>query len=302
MMNNLNPDHLERKREGFEGQKMIVLPQKIISQIKSYPFLDALYITDIGYFPKAKYHYRERHQGVAQHILIYCTDGEGWYEIHDTRHFVKPGDFVLIPSETPHRYGADANDPWSIYWIHFDGKMSDELNSDQLPIMKSLHFSIHYIQERIDIFDEMYNTLQKGYSIENIGYANSCLWHFLGSFLYHDVFKNLKKSEIHDPINESISWMQMHLHKNIGLEELAHNAHYSISRYSTLFNKKTGYSPIDYFIHLKIQKACQYLDLTDFKIKEIAQLIGYQDPYYFSRIFHKIMGIFPTEYRKKEKG
>jgi len=57
-------------------------------------------------------------------------------------------------------------------------------------------------------------------------------------------------------------------------------------------------SPIDYFIRLKIHFACQLLTQTDLKIKEIADRIGYDDPYYFSRLFKQVTGQSPKVYKK----
>ena len=74
------------------------------------------------------------------------------------------------------------------------------------------------------------------------------------------------------------------------------------SHFSTLFQKETGVAPISYFLRLKIQKACQYIELTNLKLHEIATLLGFEEPAYFSRLFAKIMGMSPSEYRKKEKG
>jgi AraC-like DNA-binding protein len=56
-------------------------------------------------------------------------------------------------------------------------------------------------------------------------------------------------------------------------------------------------SPMEYFIHLKIQKSCQLLFNTGVKIKDVAKEIGYDDPYYFSRLFKKLMGMSPEQYR-----
>ena len=71
----------------------------------------------------------------------------------------------------------------------------------------------------------------------------------------------------------------------------------SASHFSSLFRKATGMSPMDYFIHLKLQKACLLLYSSDTKIKKIAHTIGYDDPYYFSRLFKKYLNISPDQYR-----
>ena len=68
-----------------------------------------------------------------------------------------------------------------------------------------------------------------------------------------------------------------------------------------LFKKQTGHSPLTYFNLLKMQQACLLLDTTDMKINQICYKIGIEDTYYFSRLFSKIMGMSPREYRKIEK-
>ncbi|MDZ7720567.1 MAG: AraC family ligand binding domain-containing protein [Balneolaceae bacterium] len=102
----------QRKSEGFAGQKMIVLPQKIISNLLQHPLLKTLFATHIGYFPKAKFHYRERNQGIDEFVLIYCIEGEGWYEVEEEQFEVRPNDFFILPAGFPHRYSADNEAPW----------------------------------------------------------------------------------------------------------------------------------------------------------------------------------------------
>ncbi|NJO24646.1 MAG: helix-turn-helix transcriptional regulator [Bacteroidia bacterium] len=78
---------------------------------------------------------------------------------------------------------------------------------------------------------------------------------------------------------------------------MAKAVYLSASHYSSLFRKKTGFSPIEYFNHLKVQQACQHLTLTDKQVKEIAFELGFDDAYYFTKVFTKMMHVTPHQYR-----
>src|SRR5688572_4871945 len=96
-----------QRKDGFEGERMISLPETAWKDaIKANPVLGQLYITHIGYFPRAAFHYRERRNGCPDNILLYCVKGKGWYEIDD-RHFeMGMNDYVIIPANKIHlRYG-----------------------------------------------------------------------------------------------------------------------------------------------------------------------------------------------------
>ncbi|MDU5263022.1 MAG: helix-turn-helix transcriptional regulator, partial [Clostridium celatum] len=64
-----------------------------------------------------------------------------------------------------------------------------------------------------------------------------------------------------------------------------------------LFKKTTGMSMVNYLTEFRIQKACNFLSMTDLSIKSVAYSVGYEDPLYFSRIFRKIMFVSPSDYR-----
>lgn len=70
-----------RKKDGFPGERSIVLPPMVVEMEKSDSLVSSLYLTDIGFYPQASYHYRNRQQGISQHVLIYCVDGSGWYRV-----------------------------------------------------------------------------------------------------------------------------------------------------------------------------------------------------------------------------
>lgn len=291
----------QRKKDGFNGQKAIVLPAKIIKSCEEANLISHLFITDVGFYPKAKFHYRERNTGISQHILIYCIDGKGWLQLENKEMEVQRGQYIIIPAEMTHSYGSDENDPWSIYWLHFKGTSADHfaglLSRQYAQFCNTIHFS----DERIRLFDGMYSTLESGYSGDNLGYINMCLWYFLSSFCYADIFHIPFNKEEKDAIDLSIDFMQQNLDQSLTLQKLAAEVHISPSHYSALFKKKTGYPPLEYFNHIKIQKACQYLQFTNLQVKEIAYRLGINDPFYFSRFFSNIMGMSPLDYRNRKQ-
>lgn len=290
-----------RKSEGFNGQRAIVLPDKVIKSYRKSALISNIFITDIGFYPKAKFHYREREKGTAQQILIYCVDGKGWIQIDGKEIAVERDQFIIIPAGTPHKYGSDDKHPWSIYWMHFKGTFAEQL-SDLLSLNgTNFSRSLAYSEERIKLFDSMYHILEKGYSDANLQYINMCLWHFLASFSYPDLFNNTAGNNIEDAIDRSIAFMRESVHNLLSLKELAEQALISPSHYSALFKKKTGYPPLAYFNYIKIQKACQYLEFTNNNIKEISYKLGICDPYYFSRLFSNVMGQSPLDFRNRKK-
>lgn len=291
---------LIRKREGFEGQRAIVLPKKILEVCGYTPPVSSLYITDIGFYPRAQYHYRERHGGISQNILIYCTEGKGWIEVPSGFREVAPNEFLIIPADVPHKYGADDKAPWTIYWAHFKGVHSPYFVSLLSRQHKSFVNYSAFLDERVKIFDSMYQNLESGYSLDNLIYCSISFQYFLASLGFTEKFLSAHHEFEKDAVDISIEHMQQNLDSLMTLESLAASVNLSLSHFSNVFRKKTGYSPIVYFNHLKIQRACQYLQFTTLRINEIAMKLGISDPYYFSRMFTKIMGISPAEYRKKK--
>jgi len=296
-------DRSIRKREGFDGQRLIVIPKKIISDfLVKDPVTRQVYITDIGYYPKAMFHYAERFHGIGQYIIIYCIEGYGWIEIDKKRLLISPSQFIAIPANKPHRYGTDEKNPWSIYWAHFKGENAGFITD--LIIKNSTNFKpeLTYNEARIKLFDDIYYNLEKGYGDDVLRYVNMIFYHFLSSMIYEDKFNREKKEEEFDCVDAVIRLMQDNIKSTITLEQMAKYSKLSITHFCILFRKKTGHSPIEYFNHLRVQKACQYLAFTKMTIKDLAVCVGIEDQYYFSRLFSRLMGVAPSDYRKKNAG
>ncbi|MDD4969097.1 MAG: AraC family transcriptional regulator [Paludibacter sp.] len=293
------------KKEGFKGERAIIIPSSIINNLRTDFFGKDLHITHIGYYPQAYLHFRERKkEEVLQFILIYCIDGEGWFELNGKREQVNEHQFFILPKGKEHKYGSNKSKPWTIYWMHFDGEKA-AFFADGFDHPTNISPNVNSrIEERLQLFEEIYTTLSKGFSTNNIYYSITSLFHFLGSmkFLgeYRESVESTKKQL--DVIDEVIHFMHENIEKKLTLADMAKEAKLSASHLSLLFHKKTDYSPLRYLTHLRIQKACHFLDFTDMKIIQICPKIGYEDAFYFTRIFKQTMGMSPTEYRAQKKG
>jgi AraC-like DNA-binding protein len=283
------------------GQRLIVLPFNIIEKALENPMTSGLAIHSIGHFPKAGNHYVDRENGCGEYILIYCTKGSGWYWLDGKTYTVPANHFFILPAERPHKYGSGEEDPWYIYWIHFKGSKAkyvyEKLQGLQLIDMDENS----RIKDRISFIEELISALEKGNEDEVINYANLSLNHLLGAFLYIRTYRNVKLREKGSQntffISRATHYMNENIEKKITLKEIASYFGYSESYFYRLFRKEIHYSPMDYFLHLKIERACQLLVHTDMKINQISFMLGFDDPYYFSRIFTKIAGLSPKNYR-----
>ena len=311
-----------RKKDGFLGERAVVLPPVLVEMEEQDELCQGLFITDIGYYPKAEHHHRMREQGVNQYVLIYCVDGSGFYIIDGKRHEVKKNQYFVLPMGKPHEYGTTEGQHWTIYWVHFRGTFA-HVYAEGAATPQTINVTMNSrISDRINIFEEMLTTLHLGEGLEDLRYASSLLHHFLASMRYLGQFRRAKTGAVYtgasskrnaahssspfvyhdntDIVAQAIHYMRENIENKIAMNDVLRYVGYSQSHFSALFKKKMGQSPLAYFNRLKVEHACHLLKTTDMKINMICYKVGIEDALYFSRLFSKTMGMSPTMYREKE--
>jgi len=298
----LLPVNQRQKGEGFPGQRIAVLPRAVLAQAGQHALLRDLMPTDAGYFPGAKGHLRERTHGVDQAIFIYCIRGAGWCDLTGTRHPIRTGEVLVVPPETPHVYGADDKNPWTIHWFHAQGALIQAYLTE---LNVSLDRPVVFLGENpqwLALFEEVLSTLEHGYTQQQLLQASHALAHLLAITIRHRHESWRKQPDAPQKITQTIAYMKQHLDQALQLDALAALASLSRSRYTALFKEQTGFAPIDYFNRLRMHRACQLLDTTNMSVKGIATSLGYDDPLYFSRVFRMVTETSPTVYRRTHKG
>lgn len=289
-------------KDGFDGERSIVVPELIIRMMEEDPLTSILHITDMGYYPNASHHYRERRDPVDQYIFIYCIDGSGWYELNGRRTTVRGNQYFILPADTPHAYAASETDPWTIYWIHFRGPLARHYAvhaASPQTVAPSMTSRIHL---RHELFEEIFAALNSSFTIESLRYAMAAFHHYLASLLYIKVYRITGgKTMGEDVVEATIHFLVENIERHLTLAEIANYSGFSPSRLSAVFKERTGHSPLNYFNLLKVREACRLLETTDMKLNQISYKLGMSDPFYFSRMFSKIMGMSPKAYRTREK-
>ena len=286
-------------KEGFLGQRMIVLPKEVRKQLRANPITNSFFITDLGYYPNANNHRRIREKGANEYIFRYCTEGEGWVELDDKRWTVGPNQFFIIPKHLKHSYGAHGNNPWSIYWMHFDGLLAANL-FDRYRSKNKKVTTIPFDSGPINTFDQIIGIYGSSHIDSQMEYASILGLNFISSFIFNELGHNRSAhSDYGNLVDSIIEFMTNNLDKSYRSEDMAKHFNYSPSYIISLFQRETGYSLIHFFNLKKIQKSCEYIRYTDMTIKEIGFKLGYHDPLYYSRIFKKYMGVSPKKYRNQ---
>ena len=272
-------------------------PQFLVQQMLAHPLSRDLYPIAMGFYPRASAH-RMRRTEHDSFLLIYCQDGRGSLTVEERTWQVLPGDLILLPRGTPHEYRANQRAPWSIYWVHYDGELSAEYTEAFAQPSPVVNIGQH--PRLIADFEGLC-------ALRNVGFAQPAFIHgacqlkqlltYLATLMVQHQPQGGQRIDL-DRVQEL---MHLRLDASLDLAALAAEANMSKYHFARRFKQLTGHSPIQHFIHLKMQHACHLLDASGRAIKQVSAEVGYDDPYYFSRLFKQVIGMSPRDYRRSRQ-
>ena len=289
----MKEDREKKKKDDKDGYKFLILPTESLSDYAEHPQVSRMYLTDIGYFPTAKWHYRERRRGCEEYIFFFCVEGEGSIIVEGTEYRLHANEAFCIPKNKSHRYFASQQSPWSIFWMHLKGTDIQLYPIEKCQIVR---FSGMTAAERmIRHFRELFLVLEETYTLGNFIYISQVLSVILAETYCREKDNSVIEQNKH--VTAVIKYMHEHLHENLTLERIADEFELSKSYLNVVFQKYTQHAPIDFFTTLKMKEACKYLKATDMFVYEIAQRLGYSDQYHFSKTFKRVMGVSPKQFK-----
>lgn len=293
----MNPPSQERRPEGFPGQRLVIIPPTIAVRAAHRPVTRDLCVTHIGAFVAAGAHFVERARGTSQHILIACISGNGTCTLNDQDWKLEPGDLLFLPPRGRHLYRANPVTPWTIFWVHFRGlRVDDHLEnlgvSPAHPVI-----SVNNPSVLIDAFEDTFRHTTHGFGEAAMTGLSTAFARLLGLARVHQRFPGSRIRHTEGRLLKALSRMRENLAHPWTLEELASDAALSIPHFTELCRRQTGMAPLSLLIRLRLQRAMDLLQQGNHNVGEAAMAVGYEDAFYFSRLFRKHMGTTPNSCR-----
>ncbi len=228
------------------------------------------------------------------YIFHYIKNGKGIFKIDGKEYHLSAGEVFCIVPDALVYYKADEIDPWEYEWIGFSSKnLTDFLESVNISRETPTFRAGESFVMALERFLVSYDT-------DN--YSQTLLTARAYDVLYALTNQAEPKQDAptgHRYINRAKDYLWCFQHENITVSALADYLGIDRSYLTFLFKKHVGVTPKEYILNLKMNQACHRLLDTEYSISQIANALGYEDLFVFSRAFKKIKGVSPSTYRKE---
>ncbi|MEK6795049.1 MAG: AraC family transcriptional regulator [Spirochaetota bacterium] len=260
-------------------------------------------VTNIGLdTPHSRDLIYDRPKGIPEWLLMcfstpfYATTNGGVAE-------GSPGDVMLMPPNVPQRHGTPLNAKGGFRndWMHFTGDAAARLVSAYaVPVNTIISTG------RTDFITGHLSVIQGEMHAKRPRWEDMIrleVEHILLRLSRHaalpERYRTGKQKEQYARFIEIRAQLQKHAADEWSVSAMAEQAHMSANRFTSVYRAFFGTSPMDDLITMRLENAKAMLAHSDVPIGRVAELTGFQSPYYFSRIFKKRCGMSPEAYRSQ---
>jgi len=252
----------------------------------------------------AGYHYIPRKRNY--YMLHVVRAGKGICKINGVNHFIEENDVFLVFPEIEYSFVADPEEGCTLIWIGFMGMRAEEC------VMRS-GFSMDNPIHVTGLVSEMEELVETMLEVKEMTFSNDLRRNGILKLFFAKLIdeynsglskENAQKEyvmETSEYIKNAISYLAQNYSQNIKINDLADYVGVNRSYLASSFKKATGYSPKEYLLSLRMERAKSLLETSDMTINGVSNAIGYSDQLAFSRMFKRYTGVSPTVYRDEHK-
>jgi len=255
------------------------------------------YIQSIGHYCCNENYYTER-EGYRSFLLIYTVKGKGYINYRGKQYVTGANQIFLMDCYDYQKYCTDSQELWEIKWVHFNGATSMEyfntIYENHGPLIEMQDGN--QIQQYIDYMMELASTDDILFEVK----VSPVIVQMLTDIMVTaSTGKDPSCKKPHNAqIEAALQYIELNYANDILLDDIAKAAYGSKFNFSRMFKKITGYSPYEYLIKYRINKAKLLLKTTDNTVEEIAGCVGFKSTSSFIKTFRELENMTPLKYRR----
>ncbi len=236
-----------------------------------------------------------RENGRVDYSIHYVSKGKGYCEHNGKNYNIPEGSLVLYFPSVRHHYYFKKEDGAEMMWSHFSGQAVSLLDSikNNEPLIISIRDKKQFESSFEKMITAHYNKQEYGNELCN-GYMLVIL-----ALINQSTVDNQKAKKAHgnEQLEKVLSHMHIYFDEPIDIKKYANMCHLSEDRFIRMFKANTGLPPYRYQLKVRIERAIEMLENRSLSVSECAEVVGFSDVAYFSRIFKKFTGHPPSYYK-----
>jgi AraC-like DNA-binding protein len=236
---------------------------------------------------------------LGAYALVLLLDGGGWFEDANVpRRRVSAGDLLTVFPDIPHRYGPEEGEPWSEIYITFLGPVFDLWRAEGLlrPAMavrrvEATEYWLRRIQAVVDkpAIDSPDENLRQVCRLQSV-LADLSAGDRSADLPGHDRVWLTRACQFLEQLDGG---------EKIDAERIAKQTGMSYETFRKRFVKLAGATPGGYRVRKRIDRACDLLHRPETTVRSVAEACGFCDEFHFSKRFKQLVGLTPTEFRRR---
>ncbi|MFB9327309.1 helix-turn-helix domain-containing protein [Paenibacillus aurantiacus] len=247
---------------------------------------------------------------VHHYYLVHTVmSGRGLFRMDGRVYELEAGDTFVIFPDTLFSYAADRDEPWTYRWVAYKGDgAADMMAALGIAITRPV-LRVPSLPRALRLYRAIQRTFEQTPSADLADLEASGLLRLLFK-LFGDANRERLRtpdqglgSDIERQIKRAVRWLSLQYAESVSIDDLSRTLGYHRTHFSKMFKQTTGLSPKQFLQQVRMERAKELLDGPhELQIDQIAAAVGYSDPLYFSKLFHKFAGCSPSAYRLSQRG
>ncbi|MFT3849596.1 MAG: AraC family transcriptional regulator [Propionivibrio sp.] len=229
-----------------------------------------------------------------EYQMVYIPAGRGTLEMDGRTYAIEAGSLFLLFPDVAHAYQPDPATGWTELWVGFSGPQVDALLSADIISPAKPVFRLGHQAKLIGGFQAIFEQVRQQSPLYQFRVCADVLRLLAETLSLERLSAQPTRSQ--QIVEQAKAFIEENISAAFDLEGLAARTRLSLASLNEVFKSYTGMTPYQYCIHAKINRAKEILATGETSVKAISLALGFDDPYYFSRLFKKKTGVSPSQW------